>query len=335
MTKQPKIAIYYDNGFGRNDGPPLYWFNAMRSMGLDVKHLLPEGDISRQGTFDIHVWVDWGEDGLPWQEWYPPKDGGKTVYVASDTHLDNGYRYVKANRFDYVFFNQKKAVESWQTNTSREAMWLPHAAEPQAYPHFEITKKYDVAFIGHLSDEPNVHGMSRVETLDRLFKAYPNFYFGTRNPAHPGKNMFEDAAKRFCQSRIVINHSVRDDGLNMRFFEALSTGSFLLTSRTPDAEALGFIDGLHYASYDSYEMLLEKVAHYLANENEREQLAYNGRRHLLEAHTYQYRVRTMLETLGYDVDLLINPTAKPDNGSNHAKRSKHQTRPSKSRRDRP
>ena len=61
-----KFAIWYDNRFGRNDGPPLYYFHVMKDqLKLDVKHLIPEGDVRRFGDFDYPFWVDWGEDGLP------------------------------------------------------------------------------------------------------------------------------------------------------------------------------------------------------------------------------------------------------------------------------
>ena len=104
-TKTPRISIFYSVSYGRNDGCPLYWWQVLKhQLQLDVTHLTPVGNISSFGKFDYHFWVDWGEDGLPWQEWDIPKDGGKTIYICSDAHLDNGYRFNKAKKFDYVFF---------------------------------------------------------------------------------------------------------------------------------------------------------------------------------------------------------------------------------------
>ena len=108
--KKPRVAIYYHNNFGRNDGPPFYYYNVLKNqLKLDTVHLFPEGDTRRFGKFDLHFWVDYGEDGLPIDtSWMPPKEaGGKTIYVVSDAHLDNGYRKEKAKQFDYVFLNQK------------------------------------------------------------------------------------------------------------------------------------------------------------------------------------------------------------------------------------
>ncbi|MGK3945632.1 hypothetical protein ABK046_45725, partial [Streptomyces caeruleatus] len=90
------------------------------------------------------------------------------------------YRFKKAQEFDYVFFNQKDAFREFNRLGGKQSEWLPHAAEPQAYPNLEIVKKYDVCFVGHVQETPNYNGITRVEALDRLFSAFPNFYYGSR-----------------------------------------------------------------------------------------------------------------------------------------------------------
>lgn len=309
--KKQRIAIYYSNKFGRNDGSPMYYWNVLKNhMGLDVTHLIPEGDTSQFGKFDLHFWVDWGEDGLPWQEWEIPKDGGKTIYVASDTHLGKEYRFDKARKFDYVFFNQLSAVLEYMatygiqaTETEKDLFqdsktkqvfgWLPHAAEPQAYPKIEIIKKYDVGFVGHVQETPNYNGFTRVEALDRLFSEFPNFYYGSRHPAFPSVNLFEDAAKHFSESRIVFNISIKDD-INMRVFEALSTGSFLLTNYIPTLGEL-FKDGKHLVTYKTLDEMVEKAKYFLEHEEEREKIAKAGYEEFTSNHTYKHRIEKILK----------------------------------------
>lgn len=291
-----KIGIYYDNRVsGRNDGPPLYYLHALRErLGLLTYHLIPRGDTTKDvGPLDYHFWIDWGEDALQYPEWDIPKDGGKTIYVASDTHLDGGYRLKKAEKFDYVFFNQKAAVDEFRG----KSVWLPHAVEPAAYPGITTIKKYDVAFIGHMqADVPNYNGMSRVRALDRLFKEFQNFYYGSRHPAFPGKNLFEDAAHHFAESKIVFNISIGDD-INMRVFESMATGSMLLTNKLPHLDRL-FTDGIHLVTYDSYDDMVDKVKWYLQYENAREKVAEAGQTEVLAKHTYLKRVEKIFETIG-------------------------------------
>lgn len=304
-----KVAILYSVNYGRNDGSPLYYFNALQRMeNIEVTHLTPDKTADNFGPFDYTFWVDWGEDGLPWERWYPQGEKwGKKIYVASDTHIaDAGkeYRFKTALKFDYAFFNQRRAMAEFsdfllQQDTKGVTLkhwdWIPHAVEPLAYPQFEIIKKYDVCFIGHLQDMKNHNGFSRVDALDKLFKAFPNYYFGTRNPMKPGANMFEDAAKRFCQSKIVFNISIVDD-INMRVFETMATGSFLLTNRIPTIERL-FDDKKDLVLYDSLDDMVEKAKYYLENEGEREFIAKTGQEKVLAGHTYTHRIQKIFEVI--------------------------------------
>ena len=69
-----RIAIYYEARLGRNDGSPLYYCNRLRKMGHEVVHLTSEfaPDEKQYGKFDLHIWVDWGEDALTGMLPYKP-----------------------------------------------------------------------------------------------------------------------------------------------------------------------------------------------------------------------------------------------------------------------
>lgn len=281
-----RVAFYYEDGrrIGRNDGPPLYWWHAAERMlgqGNSV-HLLPNGDWANHGTFDYHFWVDWGEDALmpnlPYAPLTPPKPN---IYITSDTHLGYDYRLSRAREFDWVFCNQMRAVEEFIRDgiPAERCLWLPHAAEPTAYPKRDMIKKYDVGFIGNVGD------WNRVNFLDRMFKEFPNFFYG--------KRLFEEAAEIFSQSKIVLNISIKDD-INMRVFEALSTGSFLLTNELPTLHHL-FKDGVHLVTYKDLDDAVEKAKYYLEHDAEREKIAEAGYKEFIAKHTYEQRFKTVLE----------------------------------------
>jgi len=151
--------------------------------------------------------------------------------------------------------------------------------------------------VGHVQDTPNYNGFTRVDALERLFRAFPNFYYGSRHGAFPEKNLFEDAAKKFSQSKIVFNISIKDD-VNMRVFEALSTGSFLLTNWLPTLGDL-FEDGKHLVTYKTLDEMVEKATYYLEHEEEREKIAKAGHEEFMNKHTYKHRVETILSQVGY------------------------------------
>jgi glycosyltransferase involved in cell wall biosynthesis len=280
-----KIAIYYESRLGRNDGPPLYWNNAMKNMGHDVTHLSSAAEPDKEwGKFDFHMWVDWGEDALGGALPYHPISMSNlhpSIYVSSDTHLGYDYRLNKAKEFDNVFCNQIRGVEDFRKD-GVNSNFLPHAVEPQAYPNEPVAiKKYDIGFVGFVSFE------KRVDILDRLFKEFPNFWFGQK--------LFEECAEVYRKSRIVFNTAAVDD-INMRCFEATATGSFLLTEWVPTLSEC-FEDGKHLVTYKDMDEAVEKARYYLSHEEEREAIAKAGMEHTLANHTYLHRAKKILEVI--------------------------------------
>ena len=284
-VKPLRIAIYYENRLGRNDGSPLYYFHRLKEMGHDVTHFSSAAEPDKEwGKFDLFLWVDWGEDALTSMLPYKPinmKNLHPSVYVASDTHLGYDYRMNKAKEFDHVFVNQKVAVGEFAKD-GVTASWLPHAVEPKAYPNAPVAiKKYDIGFVGYATFE------KRADMLDRMFAAFPNFYFG--------QALFEDCAEIYRKSKIVFNTAATED-LNMRCFEATATGSFLLTEKIP-MDGM-FEDGVHLVMYDGMDDAIEKARYYLEHDDEREKIAKAGMAHTLATHTYRNRIETMLEVAG-------------------------------------
>lgn len=293
-----RVACLYSVSYGRNDGSPLFYTEALKRRGdFDVVHLSPDETAEDFGNFDYTFWSDWGEDGLPWKHWYPKgKKWGKKIYICSDAHINEEgkkYRFETAQKFDYAFFNQKKFVSEYKGKNNMG--WLPHAVEPLAYPHFEIIKRWDIGFIGHVQDTKNYNGFSRIDFLDRMFKEFPNFYFGCRSGLKQGVNMFEDAARKYCQSKVVLNISIKDD-INMRVFETMATGSFLLTNWIPTLGDL-FKDGEHLVTYRTLDEAVEKTKYYLAHETDREEIALAGQKEVLAKHTYSHRVEKILSVI--------------------------------------
>lgn len=277
-----KVGNYYEV-LHRNDGNPLYVTACLKRMQeqglLKMDRLAPRGDYEPYGPYDLNIWVDWGEDALrgvlPYEPVFPQKP---VAYWASDTHLGYDYRLSVAKKSDFVFCAQKRAVEDFRKD-GVNSIWLPHAVEPLAYPRqLVVSKKYDVCFVGHVNNE------KRVVALDNIFKAFPNFYYGQRR--------FEDAARKYGESKLVFNISHVDD-INMRTFEAMATGTMLLTEWVPTIEEL-FEDRKHLVLYHSLDEAIDLARYYLSHDSEREKIAQAGCDHVLAHHTIEHRVRTML-----------------------------------------
>lgn len=256
-------------------------WNAFKQLGVESGHLIPIGDLTKFGTWDLHFEADWAEDALA--ELIPYKVESiphPSVFWTSDSHLGYSWRLQKAKRTDFNFVAQYQSVLDFKRDGIPNPIWMPHAVEPLAYPYIACSKKYDVCFIGHINSE------NRIDALDRLFKEFPNFYYGQR--------LFEEAAEKFCQSKIVFNISIKGD-LNMRAFECMSTKSFLLTSRNEEIERV-FQDKVHCVMYDSLDDMVEKAKYYIAHDEEREKIAEAGFNEVRAKHTFLHRAKQVLDT---------------------------------------
>lgn len=288
-----RCANYYENRLGRNDGNPLYITHALKQLESQGKlladHLIPDGNYNYFGKYDLGFWIDWGEDALtgmiPYEIVWPKEP---FVYWASDTHLGYEYRLSVAKKASIVFCAQKDAVERMKADgVTAPVYWLPHAVEPTAYNdpdsskglYYDVPKKYDVCFVGH------VNSQNRVEALDRVFREFPNFFYGQK--------LFNEAAYKYAQSKIVFNIAMKND-VNMRCFEALGSRSFLLTDRIDSIEEI-FKDGEHLVLYDSLDDMVEKARYYLTHDDERQRIADEGYRHVIANHTFEHRLRFMLD----------------------------------------
>ena len=302
---KPRVAVYYyvlpSTGM-RNDGCPLFANYNLRKI-LDgntdlsnqtgnVLHLWPTNKPEDYGKFDLHLWVDHGEDGLDVPlGWMPPSPN---AYWVSDAHLGYKYRMEMAKKFDKVFVCQKEFIEPFVRDgvDRHKIVYLPHAFEPDCYKPYEIINKWDWSFIGYLNSQ------HRIDLLDRLTREVPNWYLGWRNPSAPGYNSLDDIARKLSQSKVGVNYSIKKD-LNMRVFETMGTKTCLLTD---DIEPIHefFKDGQHLALFKNEDEAVEKLKNLIANDDLRQSIAEAGYKEVLANHTYRRRMEVVLkECLNY------------------------------------
>lgn len=245
----------------------------------EVTFALPQRLDEVKNDFDLCIKID---DGLSNHEWR--KDLHPSMYYIIDSHLEEESDWrkeaiVKGN-FDYIVTAQRNGGHALGVKST----WIPTACDPVKHYVGIYTKLYDVCFIGNFHSK---FGLARVDYCDRLFREFPNFFWGFR--------VFREMAEKYAESRIVFNHSLNSD-INMRAFEACCSGSFQITSRIKDNgfEEI-FEEGKHLVTYGSEEEMVDKIKYYLKNKDLRERIARAGCKHVIENHTYLHRSRAMLE----------------------------------------
>jgi hypothetical protein len=243
---------------------------------------------------DFNIMCDDGRDDI---EFMPPSPN---ALWCIDTHLGYETRHGWAKNFDYVFCAQKTGVEKMKADGLKEVYWLPLACSPQVDINAReaqklginnVNKATDVCFVGHLNRGHGEEGNDRVDYLDALFAEFPNFTLSF-------KKFFGQAAIRYIRSKIGFNVSITDD-LNMRFFEAMSYGTALLTNRNViGIEDMDFEEDVHYFAYEGKDEMVEKAHWMIDNEPERERVALQGHKLARDKHTYEDRMMELLKVCG-------------------------------------
>lgn len=100
----------------------------------------------------------------------------------------------------------------------------------------------------------------------------------------------ETAADLYAASQVTLNVSLNGD-LNLRVFEALGAGGFLLTDALSPEAGLErcFTPGRHLATYRSPDELVDMVRHYLDHPDQAMAIRRAGQAHLLEFHSPQVK----------------------------------------------
>lgn len=264
----------------RPDSTGIYIIEAFKQLGHEVDHVLPEKIMEVHGGYDLYVKVDDGQRETQWNPELHP-----SAYYCIDTHIESDWRIKLAHdgHFDSVSVVHSDGLKlDWGRD---DVYWNPVGCDPQIHDAGVRAKQYDGCFIGNFH---NGLAGPRVDALDAFFKSCPGpIFFGNR--------MFKEMAEKYAESKLVFNRSINGDA-NMRVFEALRSGSCLVTDRVPDLDRLGLVDGRDYAGYSSIDELAAVTKSLLVNEAERETIAANGRLKSVD-HTYAKRAKLLIRNL--------------------------------------
>ena len=208
----------------------------------------------------------------------------KACYMI-DSHINFELHFKLAKNFDVVFTAHKPAVEMYKEKGLENVFWIPPACDPEIHGKKTVEKLYDIGFVGTLNAKLNAERVYLFNELKQRFHTYYERCF------------LERMAEVFSQSKIVFNKSVLN-GLNMRVFEVLASGSMLLTDEAKESGLTElFQDRKHMVIYRNENELYRFAYHYLKNEEERGKIAKEGMEKVLKEHTYGNRAKEMIRII--------------------------------------
>jgi hypothetical protein len=206
--------------------------------------------------------------------------------------------------FDYAFVFHPGFERKFERLGHPQSICIPHAVEADLFQIAESPRIYEVGWIGRLDGESYSIRRRYIQGLKERFVMNDIDRYYT----------LDEMAKIYQQSKIVINLS-RDDYLqdaNLRCFEVMASGALLITPQPTELSELGFTEGIHYISFQTESQMYELVEYYLKNEDERAAISQSARDLVMEKHTYDARVQTILETLSQNQGQLFAPARQWD-----------------------
>lgn len=214
--------------------------------------------------------------------------------LVGDTHhfpapLRHMLRYAGMESFEAIILDHtRQHAHFFQDAGFERVFWIPsfdYALRQRAIPE---TPEHALTFIGQTG---GFHPYRR-QVLEVVRKAGLPLLVTRAAP--------EDTATIQAASAITLNCSLNGD-LNLRVFEALGAGAFLLTDRLSPESGLDrlFEAGTHLDHYATPVELVEKIRHYLAHPEEATRIRAAGQRHLLTAHSPAVKRRQFFDLLDH------------------------------------
>ncbi len=232
----------------------------------------------------LYLWIDSAG------RYFPPGIADLPIPTACyliDVHLGH-WRESAARFFDAVFIAQKDYLPAFREAVGHDQVyWLPLAAAPDVHYDHGLPRLYDVGFVGNIA---RAHQKTaRARRLKRIAERFhTNDLYRPYTP--------DEVGEVYSQSRIVFNTSIAGD-VTMRVFEGTASGALLLTDSIANGLEELYEPGREIVTFEDDADLLEKIAYYLAHEEERARIAQAGHQRAITQHTYGQRVQTLLETV--------------------------------------
>lgn len=206
--------------------------------------------------------------------------------------------------YDKIFTFSKQVAHYFHTLGFYHAEFFAYGGEPM--PNLNLAKQAQVLFIG----TPDMRRLMTLQSLTEfplaIYGKYWQRFEPLLNHALKQKIHYEDVwgeklPPLLQSSKIILNinkigwHSI-ESGINLRVFEALAAGSFLLTEDSTELREL-FTPGEELETFSNQEELKAKIAYYLKHDTERERIAKQGQAKFLSLYTWPERVKILMQQI--------------------------------------
>ena len=214
---------------------------------------------------------------------------GRKLLLIADTHhgdtpLQKCIAYARQQPFDRIALTHDPHHLHWFTEAQiAPTTYIPNVNVSYFPQPFNERRSPHIVFVGQAGQGHK----RRSRLLQTIQKAGLPLIVQQASAAA--------AAAMYASSQITFNCSLNGD-LNMRVFETMSCGGFLITDRLIPQSGLEtlFKRGEYYVDYDNEHELVAKLKYYLAHPHECLEIARAAQQAYLKDHQPAQRVRDLL-----------------------------------------
>ena len=209
--------------------------------------------------------------------------------------------------YDGLFFKDPYIVKALSSVLNSQIYYLPECFNPERHWLPEEAIGHDVAYQCDIATAGNQHSW-RVAFFNNLSE-YNIKLWGKPAPLwmprgqvaamHQGRGVYNhEKVRAFRSAKIVVNNLLYSEiwGVNARCFEAAGAGAFQMVDWRPGLGQL-FEDGKELITFRSIADLKQQIDYWLPREADRRAIAEAGMRRAHQEHTYEHRLKLLLDTL--------------------------------------
>ena len=203
-----------------------------------------------------------------------------------------------ASKFDKLFVTDYAFINKSQVFKFPSSKYLPLAVNQKRFYDMKLYRSRNLLFIASYTKQRETF-LNQINSIEvKVVGAKWNKNNLARNIYCFNKNItIDDVALAYNKSKFILNikheHNVID-GLNMRTFEAISAGGCLLQDYVKDVE-LNFEIDKDIVIYKNLEELNELISKLDKDKRFYDTIIKNGQKIVSQKHTYNHRIKTILE----------------------------------------
>lgn len=206
----------------------------------------------------------------------------------------NAYKYALLSKWSSATFT---SVNSLFKREGANSYFITQGFDPVVFKPSEnnFNKKIDVIFVGSF----NLKRKNYVNFLEKNNISIICYGSGWKNkPIY-----LERLVYKYRASKIILNFTEGKIGFSVRVFQAMGTGSFLISEYCKDLEKI-FKKGVHLDWFKTPNELLKIVNYYLKNEIIREDIARQGYKYVLENFTWEHIMNKIIQIIYKNKDII-------------------------------